>query len=129
MVLTMTIRLTLKRECKVPVTANNINPDSFNEKSLAEINNLTIWEGNHRIKLGTLFKISETSQKSSQATTIELIGDLRHVCVLAIQRAEVDLVGRDGQRPDDALFVMVVLDDRRQQSPQPDAVAAHDYRL
>ena len=98
MVLTMTIRLTLKREPTVPVIAPNITPDSFDEKSLEEINNLAIWEGNQRIKLGTLFKISETSQKSSQATTIELVGDLSKVRRIGSQmtKGEIRIKGNAG---------------------------------
>lgn len=75
----MKIRLRLKKGCKVPVTADNITPDAFNEKSLEEINNLHIWEGNRRTKLGALFEISGTNLKGVQSTTIELVGDLSKV--------------------------------------------------
>ena len=42
------------------------------------------------------------------------------------QRAEVDLVGGNRQRPDNAFVVMTLLYDGSQQPPQSDTIAAHD---
>ena len=45
------------------------------------------------------------------------------------QRRDANLIRRDAQRPDDAVLVVALLDDRLQRARDADAVAAHDRRL
>jgi len=73
------IKLAPKRAFKTPVNAQTITPDAFQEKTMSEIAELHVWEGNRRRKLGELFHISEEKTAGSESLRIEVSGDLRKV--------------------------------------------------
>lgn len=64
---------------KVPVDAENISPDVFDEKSANEIAMLQVWEGNRRRNLNELFKIEHKTDGASEKTTIQISGDISKV--------------------------------------------------
>jgi formylmethanofuran dehydrogenase subunit C len=70
------ISLYPKKEFKLPVVAKCINPDVFQGKTLKEIGQLELWEGNKKRKLGELFKVEEGS---STETVIIINGDVSKV--------------------------------------------------
>jgi len=53
----------------------------------------------------------------------------RLVVRVNVQRRDANLVRRDTQRPDDAVLVVALLDDRLQRARDADAVTAHHTRL
>jgi len=61
------------RKFVFPVIADCVCPDVFKDKSLEEIRELQVWEGNKQKQLGKLFRIEETSQ---EAPTITIQGDI-----------------------------------------------------
>jgi len=68
------------KEFKLPVIAECINPDVFQDKTLKEIVDLEIWEGNKPKKLGELFKVEEkTTENPSEKTMITIRGDVSKV--------------------------------------------------
>lgn len=67
------------RPFKVPIDAGCITPDIFSGKSNSEIAALQAWEGNRRVKLGELFKISYENNESKEELTIKISGDLKKV--------------------------------------------------
>ncbi len=66
------ITLTPKRKFDVPVQAACINPDVFKGKTVAEITNMPVTEGNRNLKLGDLFEIQ---QDNLEAPDITINGD------------------------------------------------------
>jgi formylmethanofuran dehydrogenase subunit C len=70
------IVLTPLRQFPFPVMAECINPDIFQGKSLTEIAELTVWEGNRKKKLADLFKIEEDP---AETPNITLNGDFSEV--------------------------------------------------
>ncbi|MGD8544726.1 MAG: formylmethanofuran dehydrogenase subunit C [Candidatus Bathyarchaeota archaeon] len=71
------------KEFKMPVMAECIIPDIFQDLTNKEIKKLEVWEGNKRKKLGDLFKIKtvkETKSKSqNEKNTILINGDVSRV--------------------------------------------------
>ena len=45
------------RQFKIPVTAECLSPDFVAAKSLREIELTQVWEGNRKVKLGSLFRV------------------------------------------------------------------------
>jgi len=72
------VNLYPKREFKVPIFAECINPEIFEDKTLSEIAELEVWEGNKRKKLGEFFKIEEVKAETEEPT-ITLYGDLSRI--------------------------------------------------
>ncbi|UCH31027.1 MAG: formylmethanofuran dehydrogenase subunit C [Candidatus Bathyarchaeota archaeon] len=72
----MTVKLYLKKAPRVPVNAENIVPHKFTGKSLNEIGELGLLEGNHKLALRSLFKLEESSEKTLAEMHIHLKGDL-----------------------------------------------------
>jgi formylmethanofuran dehydrogenase subunit C len=70
------IVLTPIKQFPFPVMAECINPDVFQGKSLTEIAELPVWEGNRKKKLGDLFKIEEDP---TETPNITLNGDFSEV--------------------------------------------------
>jgi formylmethanofuran dehydrogenase subunit C len=66
---------------KVPVEAECISPDEFAGKSLKEIGELKLWEGNKQRKLGGLFDTEGdfTGTEKPEKLTIQLLGDVSKV--------------------------------------------------
>ena len=75
----MALRLSLKRELRVPVDAQCISPDAFSGKTIEEIAKLPMWEGNRKRPLGDIFKIEGSCGKKPGEVTIDIIGDLSKV--------------------------------------------------
>jgi len=64
------------REFKIPVTAECISPDYVAGKSLREIELTQIWEGNRKIKLGSLFKIEGEIGRTPNDCTLKITGNV-----------------------------------------------------
>ncbi|MGQ9726712.1 MAG: formylmethanofuran dehydrogenase subunit C [Candidatus Bathycorpusculaceae bacterium] len=64
------IALSPKKEFKFPIIAECINPDIFCGKTIKEIEELKIWEGNKQKKIGEIFKIEETKTENQQEKEI-----------------------------------------------------------
>ncbi|MCW4051748.1 MAG: formylmethanofuran dehydrogenase subunit C [Candidatus Bathyarchaeota archaeon] len=72
----MTLTLRLAKEVRVPLDSSYICPDKFAEKTLHEIGELAIWEGNRKGLLKDVFSIEGSSGKKPDEVTINLHGDL-----------------------------------------------------
>lgn len=70
------ITLTPKRKFDVPLQAASINPDVFKGKSLSEIADLPITEGNQPLRLGDVFEIARDDAASPDIT---INGDVSRV--------------------------------------------------
>lgn len=68
--------ITPVREFKIPVTAECISPDFVAGKSLREIELTEVWEGNRRVKLGSLFKVQGETGSAPKDCTIRIVGDV-----------------------------------------------------
>ncbi|MEM3578675.1 MAG: formylmethanofuran dehydrogenase subunit C [Candidatus Bathyarchaeia archaeon] len=76
----MNVNLYPIKEFKLPVMAECINPDIFHGKSLKEIGQLEVWEGNKQKKLGELFKVEvEKAESSQESPAIKIHGDVSRV--------------------------------------------------
>ncbi len=64
------------REFKIPVTAECISPDFVAGKSLREIELTEVWEGNRRVKLGSLFKVQGETGSAPKDCTIGIAGSV-----------------------------------------------------
>ncbi len=64
---------------RYPVYAECISPDIFVGKSLSEILELEVWEGNKRRSLGSLFDVECGDANESENVTLQIRGDLRKV--------------------------------------------------
>jgi len=73
------IRVTLKRELKLPVDASNISPDKFRNKTIGEIEALEMWEGNRRGFLGDIFAVSENTEPGDEEVRIRVVGNVTKV--------------------------------------------------
>lgn len=74
------IELTLTREFLLPIVAECISPDVFQEKTLREIEALKVWEGNKQKPLSDFFKVVESSTDDQQENgRITIRGDLTRV--------------------------------------------------
>jgi len=62
------IVLTPLKKYQYPIIAECINPDIFQGKTIEEISNLSVWEGNKERKLCELFEIETTSATSPDIT-------------------------------------------------------------
>ena len=66
-------------EFKIPVTAESISPDFVAGRSLREIELAEVWEGNRRVKLGSLFKIQGETGRIPNDCTIRIMGNVSSV--------------------------------------------------
>ncbi|MEM0216505.1 MAG: formylmethanofuran dehydrogenase subunit C [Candidatus Bathyarchaeia archaeon] len=74
------IKLVPTREFKVPIFAPCISPTVLQGKTLEEIRQLEVWEGNRKRVLGDLFRVEETETKSdSDDLTLIIEGDVSKV--------------------------------------------------
>ncbi|MEM2906303.1 MAG: formylmethanofuran dehydrogenase subunit C [Candidatus Bathyarchaeia archaeon] len=62
----------------VPVEAETITPESLSAKTLAEVRNLPVWEGNRKALLGDLFDV-DVAEVSEPGLHVELNGDFSKV--------------------------------------------------
>lgn len=70
-------QLTPAYDFKLPILADNLKPELFEEKQLSEALNVEVYEGNKRKHLEELFKVKEVGE--AEETTLEFIGDLSKV--------------------------------------------------
>lgn len=68
--------ITPVREFKIPVTVECISPDFVAGKSLREIELTEVWEGNRRVKLGSLFKIHGETGRAPKDCAIRIAGNV-----------------------------------------------------
>lgn len=75
------IKLTPIREFKVPIFAPCISPTVFQGKTLEEIKQLEVWEGNRKRVLSDLFRVEEEAEEKSDGDSLTLIieGDVSKV--------------------------------------------------
>jgi formylmethanofuran dehydrogenase subunit C len=91
------LMITPVRQFKIPVTAECISPDFVAEKSLREIELTQIWEGNRRVKLGSLFKVGGEIGRIPDDCTIKIVGN-----VTAVRRIGYKISGGSIQIDGDA---------------------------
>jgi len=72
----MAITLRLKKELKVPINAECISPNVFAGKSIEEIAELPLWEGNCKRSLNDIFEIGGDCGKTPSEVIIHLVGSL-----------------------------------------------------
>lgn len=82
---------------KIPVTAECITPDFVAGKSLREIELTQIWEGNRRVKLGSLFKVAGEIGRTPDDCTVKIVGN-----VSAVRRIGYEMSGGSIQVDGDA---------------------------
>ncbi len=75
----MTVTLSPKYFFKVPVEAESISPDAFAAKTITEIAQLQLWEGNKQLGLGQLFNIQGESAAKPDEVKIQVTGDVHKV--------------------------------------------------
>ena len=73
------LTITPAREFRIPVTAECVCPDFVAGKSLREIELTEIWEGNRRVRFGSLFKVLGDTGSTPNDCTIRVIGKVRAV--------------------------------------------------
>lgn len=89
--------ITPRRPFRVPVTAECISPDFVAGKSLREIEHTQVWEGNRRVKLGSLFKVGGEIGRTPGDCTIKILGN-----VSAVRRIGYEMSGGSVQIDGDA---------------------------
>ncbi len=75
----MTVVLRLRKELKVPVDAKCVSPDVFAAKSLDEIAELPVWEGNRKSLLKEIFEMEGNGGEAPAEVSINLAGNLSKV--------------------------------------------------
>lgn len=83
------IQLTPLRKFQFPVTAECINPNVFQGKSVEEITALPVWEGNKKKKLGDLFQIE---QDTVAIPDITINGDASEVRRIGIRMTNGEIL-------------------------------------
>jgi formylmethanofuran dehydrogenase subunit C len=73
------ITFKIKKALRVPVDAPDLNTDSIVGKSLDEICNIEIWEGNRKINLGEIFDVNGSKVNKIEELGIRIIGDVSKV--------------------------------------------------
>ncbi|WP_455277831.1 formylmethanofuran dehydrogenase subunit C [[Eubacterium] cellulosolvens] len=73
------IKFKIKKNLRVPVDAPDLNPDSIVGKSLKEICNIEIWEGNRKINLCEIFDVNGEQVNEIQELNIRIIGNVSKV--------------------------------------------------
>jgi formylmethanofuran dehydrogenase subunit C len=89
------ILLTPLMKFQFPVIAECISPDVFQDKSIAEIAGLDVWEGNRKKKLGDLFKIQEDPAKTPNITLNGDTSEVRRIG-LSMTSGEIVVTGNAG---------------------------------
>src|SRR5262245_20656949 len=70
----MPLRLTLRRKTSIPLEVEGITPDAVRGKSLAEIENLDIFEGNVKTPLAAFFDVRGDSNDALHEWEGDLAG-------------------------------------------------------
>ena len=89
------IVLTPLKKFTYPVYAECINPDNFQGKTITEIANLSVYEGNKPKMLSDLFKIEETPAETPNITINGDVAEVRRVC-MGMKNGEIVINGNVG---------------------------------
>jgi len=73
------VKLSLKKANKIPIEADNVNPDNFAGKPAEEIRAFLVWYGNGQCPLGDLFNVEVEGSDSAENTKIVFEGDVSRV--------------------------------------------------
>ena len=82
------LAITSVRQFRIPVTAECISPDFVAGKSLREIELTQVWEGNRKVKLGSLFKVAGEIGRAPDDCAIKIAGN-----VSAVRRIGYEMSG------------------------------------
>jgi len=66
--------LTIKRDLRLPVVADELSPDKLAGKCVQEIQAIKMWEGNRQLALEDIFRVTE-KLNGSEETTIRVVGN------------------------------------------------------
>ncbi len=77
---------------KVPVEAECISPDAFAGKTLEEIAQLKLWEGNKERSLGELFRVEGESAVKPEGVNIQVLGDVHRVRRIGLRMTAGEIV-------------------------------------
>lgn len=73
------VKLSLKKANKIPIEADNINPDNFAGKTAEEIKAIPVWYGNGQCPLGDFFNVEVEGKDSVENTKLVFEGDVSRV--------------------------------------------------
>lgn len=73
------VKLSLKEANKIPIEADNINPDNFAGKTEEEIKAILVWYGNGQYPLGDFFNVKVEGSDSVENTKLVFEGDVSRV--------------------------------------------------
>lgn len=73
------IALTIKRDLHLPVEARDISPDKLTGKTIKEIENIGVWEGNAKLSLADIFMVTEKTDDRDDKMTIRVVGNAAKV--------------------------------------------------
>ncbi|MPM98944.1 Formyltransferase/hydrolase complex Fhc subunit C [bioreactor metagenome] len=73
------VKLFLKKANKIPIEADNVNPDNFAGKTAEEIKATPVWYGNGQCSLGDFFTVEVEGSDSVENTKIVFDGDVSRV--------------------------------------------------
>jgi formylmethanofuran dehydrogenase subunit C len=94
------IRVRPLNSFRFPIIAECLSPDDLVEKSVKEIGQLKVWEGNRQRNLGELFSLEECGDapQSENSTTMTIEGDLTKVRKIGygMQSGEIIINGNVG---------------------------------
>lgn len=73
------VKLSLKEANKIPIEADEVNPDNFAGKTEEEIKAIKVWYGNDQYHLGDFFNVRVEGSDSVENTKIVFEGDVSRV--------------------------------------------------
>jgi formylmethanofuran dehydrogenase subunit C len=73
------LAITAVRQFRIPITAECVSPDCVAGKSLREIELTQVWEGNRRVKLGSLFRVAGEIGRTPKDCVIKILGNVSAV--------------------------------------------------
>jgi formylmethanofuran dehydrogenase subunit C len=88
----MVVVLRPKRAFRVPVEAGCITPDVFAGKSLGEMGDLKVWEGNRERRLEDLFRVEGKSGAKPEEVSIRVYGDVSRVRRIGAEMSAGEIV-------------------------------------
>jgi formylmethanofuran dehydrogenase subunit C len=86
------------RQFRYPVLGECIGPDVFESKTVAEIEEFIVWEGNKRKRLRDLFRVEKTAGTSESNLQVRICGDVSEVQRIGthITKGEIIIKGNVG---------------------------------
>jgi len=86
------------RQFRYPVLGECISPDVFESKTVAEIEQLVVWEGNKQKQLKDLFRVEKTTGISENSLAIKVCGDSSEVRRVGARmtKGEISIEGNVG---------------------------------